>query len=65
VIQDYDVNIIRINTYWTEDDVERNLCGRSRRRMKENHVHISCTSDDKKKLQEQSKVTLEFIEDNG
>ena len=65
VMQDYDVNIIRINTYWTEADVKRNLCGRSRHQTKENYVHISCSSDDKMKLKAQSKINLEFIEDDG
>ena len=62
-MQDYHINIIRINTYWNEDDIKWNLCGK--RQDKENHVHISCTSEDKMKLKTRSKINLEFIEDDG
>ena len=63
VIQDSDVNIIRINTYWTEADVKWNLCGK--RQMKENCVHIFCTSAAKKELKALTKFNFEFIEDDG
>ena len=63
VMQDYGVNIIHINTYWNEDDIKWNFCGK--RQTKEVYVHISCTSEDKTQLKAQSKINLEFIEDDG
>ena len=63
LLQDSDVNIIRINTYWTEADVKWNLCGK--RQMKENYVHVFCTSAAKKELKALTKFNLEFIEDDG
>ena len=62
-MQDNDVNIISINTYWTKADLKWKLCGR--RQMKENIVHISCTSEDKTQLKTQSKIKFDFIEDDG
>ena len=61
-MQDNDVNIIRINTYWSKDDVKWKFCGK--RQRKENHIHISCTSEDKTQLMAQSRINLEFIEDD-
>ena len=61
-MQDYHVNIIRINTYWNTDDIKWNFCGKHQ--IKENYVHISCTSEEKAQLKE-SKINLEFIEDDG
>ena len=63
VMQDYSVNIICINTYWTETDVKWDLCGR--RQTKENHVYISCTNDEKTELKAQLKINLNFVEDDG
>lgn len=62
-MQDYDVNITGINSCWNKDDIKWNINGNHQ--TKENHVHISCTSDDKMKLKAQSKTNLEFIEDGG
>ena len=62
-MQDYGVNIISINTYWNKDDIKWNFC--SKRQTKEEHVHISCTSEDKTQLKAQTKINLDFIEDDG
>ena len=65
MIQKNHVNIIRINTYWSEDDIKWKFCGIGKRQMKENYVHISCKSEEKAQLKAQSKINLEFIEDDG
>ena len=62
-MQDNNVNIICINTYWTKEDIKWKFCGK--RQAKENHVHISCTSEEKAQLKANSKINLEFIEDDG
>ena len=46
-MQDNGTNIISINTYWTEDDIKWNLCGRRQTIEKHDIVHISCTNDEK------------------
>ena len=62
-MQDNGVNIIHINAYWTKDDIKWKFCGKCQ--TKENHVHISCTSEEKAQLKAQSKINLKFIEDDG
>ena len=64
-MQDNGINIVSINTYWTEDDIKRNLCGRRQTIEKHDIVHISCTNDEKIQLKALPNIKLEFIEDNG
>ena len=64
-VQDNGINIVSINTYWSEDDIKWNLCGRRQTIEKPDIVYISCTNDEKIQLKSLPKVKLEFNEDHG